>query len=160
MRQRLAIAAALLRSPDVLLLDEPANGLDPLAARALRELIRRLAAGGLTVLLSSHDLGEVDALCADVTVLLTGRVAWTGSISDLRTRPGRHLLRTSDDSRALQLAADALDVRVADGGGLLVHGSTGDVDSYVLGLAGHGIAVRSLGPASSSLEDAFLELTM
>jgi ABC-2 type transport system ATP-binding protein len=159
MRQRLAIAGALLRSPDVLLLDEPANGLDPLAARALRDLVRRLATDGLTVLLSSHDLAEVDALCEEVTVLLAGRVAWTGTVRELRARSGRHLLRTSDDSRAMHLAPPTLRLEQTDGEGLLLHGATAEVDGYVLALAREGIAVRSLGPASSALEDAFLQLT-
>jgi ABC-2 type transport system ATP-binding protein len=159
MRQRLAIGAALLRSPDVLLLDEPANGLDPLAARSLRDLVRRLAADGITVLLSSHDLAEVDALCEEVTVLLAGRVAWAGSVPELRARSARHLLRTSDDDRAHDLAPAALRVERTDGEGLLLHGATADLDAYVLALARDGIAVRSLGPASSALEDAFLELT-
>jgi ABC-2 type transport system ATP-binding protein len=159
MRQRLAIAAALLRSPDVLLLDEPANGLDPLAARALRDLVRRLAGGGLTVLLSSHDLPEVDAVCDDVTVLVAGRVAWTGSMAELRRRPGRHLLRTNDDDRAAAQAPNSLRVDRTDDGELLLHGTTEQVDEFVLALARAGIAVRFLGPASMALEDAFLELT-
>ncbi|HUR50853.1 MAG TPA: ATP-binding cassette domain-containing protein, partial [Mycobacteriales bacterium] len=78
MRQRLGIAAGLLRRPDVLVLDEPANGLDPAGALSLRALIRGLAAEGLTVLLCSHDLPEVDAVADDVTVLLGGRVVWDG----------------------------------------------------------------------------------
>ncbi len=159
MRQRLAIAAALLRSPDVLLLDEPANGLDPRAARTLRELVRGLAADGLTVLLSSHDLPEVEAICDDVTVLVGGRVAWTGTMTDLRARPGRHLMTTSDDARALALTAPGVAVEPATDAGLLLHGTTADVDAYVLELARAGIAVRSLGSASLALEDAFLELT-
>jgi ABC-2 type transport system ATP-binding protein len=159
MRQRLAIAAALLRSPDVLLLDEPANGLDPIAARTLRELIRRLAADGLTVLLSSHDLAEVDVVCEEVTVLVKGRVAWTGTVDELRTRPGRHRLTSSDDARARQLAPAGLRVEVADDGGLLLHGTTSEVDRFVLALAREGVAIRTLGPASLALEDAFLELT-
>jgi ABC-2 type transport system ATP-binding protein len=159
MRQRLAIAAALLRSPDVLLLDEPANGLDPRAAKALRDLVRRLAADGLTVLLSSHDLPEVAAVCDDATVLVAGRVAWTGSIDELRSRRGNHRLLTSDDTRAVTLRAADLDVVATADGGLLLHGTTNAVDAYVLELARNGIAVRSLGPASVALEDAFLELT-
>ena len=158
MRQRLAIAAALLRSPDVLLLDEPANGLDPLAARSLRDLVRRLAGDGLTVLLSSHDLPEVDAVCDEATVLVAGRVAWTGTMTALRSRPGRHLLRTSDDGRAARLAtADLRIERTHDE--LLLHGTTEQLDAFVLLLAREGIAVRALGPATTALEDAFLELT-
>ena len=157
MRQRLGIAAGLLRRPDLLVLDEPANGLDPLGARALRDLVRELAADGLTVLLCSHDLAEVDALCEDVTVLVTGRVVWTGSTTELRARPGRSLLHTSDDARALLLAPAGVQVSAA-GEGLVVVGATADLDDYVLALAGHGIAVRSLVRESLPLEQAFLEL--
>ncbi len=104
MRQRLGIAAGLLRRPDLLVLDEPANGLDPLGALALRDLVRELAEEGLTVLLCSHDLAEVDALCQDVTVVVGGRVAWTGATGELRARPGPYLLRTSDNDRAMSCA--------------------------------------------------------
>jgi ABC-2 type transport system ATP-binding protein len=159
MRQRLAIAAALLRSPDVLVLDEPANGLDPLVARALRDLLARLAGAGLTVLLSSHDLAEVDALCEDVTVLVSGRVAWTGTVAALRARPGRHLLRSSDDALALSLAIDGLMVAPADDVGLELRGETAAVDAFVVALGRRGIAVRSLRQAAVPLEEAFLELT-
>jgi ABC-2 type transport system ATP-binding protein len=157
MRQRLGIAAGLLRRPDLLVLDEPANGLDPIGAKALRDLVRELARDGLTVLLCSHDLAEVDALCEDVTVLVTGRVVWTGAAADLRARPGRSLLHTSDDDRAL--AADPAGLQVTRGdGGLVVVGRTEDLDAYVLALAAQGIAVRSLVRESLPLEQAFLEL--
>ncbi|MGB8652561.1 MAG: ABC transporter ATP-binding protein [Mycobacteriales bacterium] len=159
MRQRLGIAAGLLRRPEVLVLDEPANGLDPLGAQALRQLVRELAAEGLTVLLCSHDLAEVDALCDDVTVVVAGRAAWAGPVAELRSRPGSCVLTTSDDSRALALAPAALDVRPRAGGGLTLLGGTADVDAYVLALAAHGVAVRGLVRESLPLEQAFLELT-
>ncbi|MDT7570752.1 MAG: type transport system ATP-binding protein [Actinomycetota bacterium] len=159
MRQRLAIAAALLRAPDVLLLDEPANGLDPRAARGLRDLVRQLADSGITALLSSHDLSEVDAVCDDVTVLVAGRVAWSGTMAELRARPGRHRITTSDDPRALAMPSTDLAVEAAADGGLLLHGTIAAVDAFVLALAREQIAVRSLAPASLALEEAFLELT-
>ncbi|MBK5305617.1 MAG: ABC transporter ATP-binding protein [Frankiaceae bacterium] len=159
MRQRLGIAAALLRRPDVLVLDEPANGLDPQAARSLRQLIAGLTADGLTVLLCSHDLAEVDALCEDITVLLAGRVAWTGTVSELRARPGRSVLTTSDDVLARQLRPRAMAATDDADGGLVVLGDTAAVDAYVLTLAQHGVAVRSLRQESLPLEEAFLELT-
>src|SRR3954447_11303236 len=144
MRQRLGIAAGLLRRPGVLVLDEPANGLDPLGARALRDLVRGLAAEGLTVLLCSHDLTEVDAVCDDVTVMVRGRVVWAGAITDLRSRPGRTLLRTSDDDRALLMAPDTVTVEPHPDGGLVVGANTAGLDAYVLQLASQGIAVRSM----------------
>ncbi len=157
MRQRLGIAAGLLRRPDVLVLDEPANGLDPVGAAELRRLVRTLTTEGLTVLLCSHDLTEVDALCEDVTVLVRGQVSWTGTVAELRARPGRCLLGTSDDSGALRVHADGLVLRSLPDG-LEISGSTSDLDRYVLALAAHGIAVRSLVRESLPLETAFLEL--
>jgi ABC-2 type transport system ATP-binding protein len=158
MRQRLGIAAGLLRRPDVLVLDEPANGLDPAGARALRGLVRGLADEGLTVLLCSHDLPEVDEVADDVTVLLAGRVAWEGSIADLRARPGGRFLSTSDDERALALAG-TLRVETRPGGGLLVVATTAELDAFVLALAREGVAVRELVSEGVPLEQAFLELT-
>jgi ABC-2 type transport system ATP-binding protein len=158
MRQRLGLAAGLLRRPDVLVLDEPANGLDPGGARALRGLVRGLADEGLTVLLCSHDLPEVDEVADDVTVLLAGRVAWEGSIADLRARPGGRFLSTSDDERALALAG-TLRVETRPGGGLLVVATTAELDAFVLALAREGVAVRELVSEGVPLEQAFLELT-
>ena len=158
MRQRLGIAAALLRRPDVVVLDEPANGLDPLGARDLRELVTSLASEGLTVLLCSHDLAEVDAVCTDVTMVVAGRAVWSGPVRDLRDRPGRSLLRTSDDARAATLATPALAVRPGPDGGLSVLASTDDLDRFVLALGDRGIAVRGLVRESQTLEAAFVEL--
>jgi ABC-2 type transport system ATP-binding protein len=158
MRQRLGIAAGLLRRPDVLVLDEPANGLDPAGAHALRGLVRGLTKDGLTVLLCSHDLPEVDAVADDVTVLVRGRVVWGGAIADLRARPGAHLLTTSDDERALA-APHELDVTRHPDGGLLVIATGAQLDDYVIGLARQGIAVRELVREGLPLEQAFLELT-
>jgi ABC-2 type transport system ATP-binding protein len=158
MRQRLGLAAGLLRKPDVLVLDEPANGLDPAGARALRGLVRGLADEGLTVLLCSHDLPEVDEVADDVTVLLAGRVVWEGTVADLRARPAGRLLSTSDDERALALAG-SVQVQPRPSGGLLVVATTSELDAYVLSLARAGIAVRELVSEGLPLEQAFLELT-
>jgi ABC-2 type transport system ATP-binding protein len=157
MRQRLGIAAGLLRRPDLLVLDEPANGLDPVGALALRALVRDLSRDGLTVLLCSHDLHEVDALADDVTVLVGGRVVWDGTTGELRRRPGASLLSTSDDGEATRLAGE-LDVQPHASGCLLVRATTEELDRYVLELARHGIAVRELVREGLPLEQAFLEL--
>lgn len=155
MRQRLGIAAGLLRRPQLLVLDEPANGLDPLGARALRDLVRDLAGEGLTVLLCSHDLNEVDAVCQDVTVVARGRAVWTGAVSALRSRPGRVLLQTSDDQRARLLAPAPLDDVET---GLSFVATTEVVDAFVLSLAVQGVAVRALERESLPLEQALEEL--
>ena len=108
MRQRLGIAAALLRQPRLLILDEPATGLDPAGMRDMRTLIRRLADGGMTVLLSSHQLPEVQELCDRVAIVDRGRVVYEGALSDLRRQGGtRYSLRTADDERALRCALPA-----------------------------------------------------
>ncbi|HUR52104.1 MAG TPA: hypothetical protein VMZ11_08270, partial [Mycobacteriales bacterium] len=130
-------------------------------ALSLRALIRGLAAEGLTVLLCSHDLPEVDAVADDVTVLLGGRVVWDGPIAELRARPGAHLLSTSDDGRAANLLNDHPQVqgRPHDAGGLVVVATPPELDAYVLALGRAGIAVRELVREGQPLEQAFLELT-
>jgi ABC-2 type transport system ATP-binding protein len=160
MRQRLGLAAALLRSPKLLLLDEPTNSLDPAGARDLRARVRRLASDGVAVLLSSHDMAEVEDLCTVLTILRHGRVAFSGSVEDLRRRtPGAvHRLRTSDDGRALSIGGAQVTV-AADGDGLDVCAGEGSLDPYVIALGQAGIAVRSLESQDRSLESLFLQLT-
>ena len=155
MRQRLGIAAGLLRLPQLLVLDEPANGLDPLGARQLRDLVRDLAGDGLSVLLCSHDLTEVDAVCSDVTVVVRGRDVWRGPVSQLTSRPGRCVMTTSDDAQARALSPVALDDAER---GLSFVATTAVVDDYVLTLASAGIAVRTLERESLPLEEALREL--
>jgi len=107
MRQRLGVAASLLRDPQLLVLDEPANGLDPAGIRDMRALVKRLAASGLTVLLSSHDMLEVEEICDNVTIMRTGSVVFHGEIDKLREQAPEqgHRISTSNDRRALELAA-------------------------------------------------------
>jgi ABC-2 type transport system ATP-binding protein len=161
MRQRLGIAAALLRSPRLLILDEPANGLDPAGARDLRQLIRGLADRGLTVLLSSHVMADIEALCDEVTILDAGTVVFAGPLADLRGRAPSPISRlsTSDDERAYQLAPAAVTVLPHPDGGVTVGAEPADLDTYVITLGRAGIAVRSLTPEATSLEALFLALT-
>ena len=106
MRQRLGVAGALLRRPRLLLLDEPATGLDPAGERDLNSLVRSLSEDGVTVLLSSHDMVEIEAICDSASILNRGRLVRHGSMSDLRASApaGRHRLETSDDDAALEVA--------------------------------------------------------
>ncbi len=164
MRQRLGLAAALLRAPRLLLLDEPTTSLDPAGARDVRALVRRLADAGTAVLLSSHDMGEVESLCEAVTIVDRGRVLFSGSIEELREQtPARvHALSTSDDARAAALAEahDGVEVEVAtEGRGLDVRADEAALDRYVIALGQAGIAVRALESRASSLEALFLGLT-
>ena len=163
MRQRLGLATALLGRPRVLLLDEPTTGLDPTGASEMREVVRSLAAEGVAVVMSSHDMGAVSDICSSVTILAAGRVVWDGSIERLRAEApaAEYRLETSDDARALAHSASHPGVRVRDGGtsGLIVSADRDALDGFVLALAGDGIAVRRLAEVASSVEAMFLALT-
>ena len=149
MRQRLGVAAALLRTPRLLLVDEPTTGLDPAGARDLSSLFRRLPDEGVTVLLSSHDMAEVEAVCDAVTIMRSGRVVWDGTVERLRAEAPAPAYRlwTSDDVRALALAADepGIGALAEPEGGLSVSVATGGLDEYVLALS----AARSPSAVSS-----------
>jgi ABC-2 type transport system ATP-binding protein len=161
MRQRLGLAAALMRRPAVLLLDEPANGLDPTGADELWQVVRELAADGTAVLLSSHDLMAIDDVCDEITVLGSGKVAWSGAIGELRAlAPApEHLLRTTDDTaaadrvRLLGIAAED------DGEGLRVTATEESVERLTVELGRAGIGIRSLTPGASPLRILFARLT-
>ena len=165
MRQRLGLAAALLRAPRLLFLDEPTSSLDPGGARDVRALAQRLADEGAAVVLSSHDMTEVEELCAVLTVINHGRVVFSGTVEALRTlAPAAvHALRTSDDRVALDLASQHPGVKVRDlsaaDGNLEVSADTGALDAYVIALGCAGVAVRVLERRARSLESLFLELT-
>ena len=108
MKQRLGIAGALLRDPQLLLLDEPTTGLDPAGMRDMRALVHRLAEDGLTVLLSSHLMDEVEDLCDRVAIVTRGRVVYEGALDELiASTAGRYDLRTTDDGPAAVIARRA-----------------------------------------------------
>jgi len=180
MRQRLGIAAALLRAPRLLILDEPATGLDPAGMRDMRALIRRLADGGITVLLSSHQLPEVQELCDRVAIVDKGRVVYEGALSDLRRQGGAgYRLRTSDDARALEIlraqpgvehvvggpgGLDGPDGRGGashheDAAGLSFQADEQHVGATSLALGAAGIGILALTPELATLEDLFFRLT-
>src|SRR5437773_423125 len=162
MRQRLGIAAALLRRPRLLILDEPATGLDPAGMRDMRLLIRRLADDGITVLLSSHQLPEVQELCDRVAIVDSGRVVYEGALSDLRRQGGAgYRLRTSDDARALELARaqPGIEQPRADEHDLGFQADERAVGALSLALGRAGIAILTLTPELATLEDLFFRLT-
>jgi ABC-2 type transport system ATP-binding protein len=162
MRQRLGIAAALLRSPRLLLLDEPTSGLDPAGARDMGRLVRQLAADGTAVLLSSHLIGDLENVCDSFTVLRLGKVVWNGSAQQLRDQaPGSaYRLATSDDARALEIAEQHPSVHATTSPtGELRLAVRGRIDSYVLDLGQAGVAVRRLELVVSPLESMFFALT-
>jgi ABC-2 type transport system ATP-binding protein len=164
MRQRLGIAAALLRRPRLLLLDEPATGLDPAGMRDMRLLIRRLADSGMTVLLSSHLLAEVEELCNRVAIVRKGKVAYEGALADLRAAAGStYRLRTTDDSRALEVAAAQAGIDQVSpdpaGGVILRAASEPAVGELSLALVEAGALVLELTSRQATLEDLFFALT-
>jgi ABC-2 type transport system ATP-binding protein len=162
MRQRLGIAAALLRRPRLLILDEPATGLDPAGMRDMRALIRRLAGEGITVLLSSHQLPEVQELCDRVAIVDTGRVVYEGALADLRRQGGAgYRLRTSDDTRALEVALAQPGVERATAGehGISLQADEQHVGELSLALGHAGVAILALTPELATLEDLFFRLT-
>jgi ABC-2 type transport system ATP-binding protein len=164
MRQRLGIAAALLRSPKVLLLDEPTAGLDPAGVRDIGALIGTLSASGVAVLLSSHQIDEVEEACDSFTFLNQGRVVWHGSATELGAQApaGAYRIVTSDDERAVQLVRErGLRAAPAPGtrSGLTIELSERNLDELVLALGAVGIAVRLLEQISSPLASMFFALT-
>jgi ABC-2 type transport system ATP-binding protein len=162
MRQRLGIAAALIRRPRLLLLDEPATGLDPAGMRDMRALIQRLASEGITVLLSSHQLAEVEELCNRVAIVRSGRIIYEGTIASLKASAGeRYRLSTTDDAQAVELVRGHRGVErcaIADGGISLVAPET-VVPDLSIALASAGIGIRELVADTATLEELFFRLT-
>ena len=163
MRQRLGIAAALLRSPRLLLLDEPTSGLDPAGARDVAALVRALAARGVAVLLSSHQIGELEAVCDSYTVLRHGRVVWDGTAAQLRAQApaSAYVMATTDDQRAIDIAAGRMGLRSgrAPDGSLAIAASEESLDAFVAALIDAGVAIRRLDLLVSPLKSMFFALT-
>ncbi|MGI8801102.1 MAG: ATP-binding cassette domain-containing protein [Solirubrobacteraceae bacterium] len=162
MRQRLGIAAALLRGPRLLLLDEPATGLDPAGMRDMRALIRRLAGEGITVMLSSHQLAEVEELCNRVAIIRAGRVAYEGDLAELkRSSATEYRLRTTDDEKAVRVSrAQPGIVEVRHGeDDLRVRAEEPAIAELTIALAEAGIGLKLLTSEQATLEDLFFRLT-
>ncbi|GAB3897594.1 ABC transporter ATP-binding protein [Microbispora bryophytorum subsp. camponoti] len=170
MRQRLGLAAALLTKPRLLVLDEPANGLDPAGKHHVHRVIAGLAADGTAVVLSSHRMDDLAALCSEVTILAAGRVVFSGPVSKLAAESGEldYRLLTSDPAAAHRLASETPGLRVAPGRDsaqrldadvLVVRGPVPAVDELVVRLVRTGVALRELAPVVTPLEAAFLALT-
>ncbi|MFB7116010.1 ABC transporter ATP-binding protein [Streptomyces sp. NPDC056190] len=168
MRQRLGLAAALLSKPRLLVLDEPSNGLDPAGKKHVHGVLNRLTADGTAVVLSSHNMDDLEALCSEVTILATGRVVFSGPLSKLATdnRELDYQLLTSDPQAARRVADEAPGVRVVDDSGvrqdaelLVVRALVPALDDLVVRLVKEGVALRELTPVMSPLEAAFLALT-
>jgi ABC-2 type transport system ATP-binding protein len=161
MKQRLAIAAALMVERDLIVLDEPTNGLDPQGTREVRTLIRQIAAEGITVFVSSHLLAEVEQVSSHVGVMRAGKLVFQGELAALRrTAAPRIAVRTPDLTAAAEVMKK-LGLADPHPGDETVTAELGDVapESVTAELVHAGVAVRALTVESPSLEDLFVGLT-
>jgi ABC-2 type transport system ATP-binding protein len=169
MRQRLGLAGALLTRPRLLVLDEPSNGLDPAGRRQVYRVLSEIAAQGAAVVISSHHMNDLTALCSEVTLLANGRVVFSGPIRKLAAESGRldYRVVTSDETSARGVAAATPGLTLVAGrdalepedGAVVVRGPVAAIDELVTRLVGGGVAVRELRPVVPPLEAAFLALT-
>jgi ABC-2 type transport system ATP-binding protein len=161
MKQRLAIAASLLRPRELIVLDEPANGLDPQGTCEVRGLIRRIAASGITVFVSSHLLSEVEQVCSHVGVMRSGRLVFQGPLTELRrTRATRIRVETTEPARAAQVLRRLhLTSPLITGNNISAQLEGQQPEQICAELAAAGIAVRGLGVVTPSLEELFMALT-
>ncbi|WP_298228708.1 ABC transporter ATP-binding protein [Gryllotalpicola sp.] len=162
MKQRLGLANALLRPRELLILDEPSNGLDPQGTREVRSLIRALAADGTTVFVSSHLLGEIEQLCTHAAVMRAGTLVASGTLDELRSQAVREVTVTTADPDAAAAvlrgrglspsipAADRVEAALPDGVA---------VEDLTAALVAAGVRVRGIAATGESLEDRFVALT-
>jgi ABC-2 type transport system ATP-binding protein len=155
MRQRLGLATALLRTPELLILDEPTNGLDPQGIGEIRQLLLKLNAAGTTIFLSSHLLAEVEQLCTRVGVLDRGKLVVQAQLTDLQAPTGRIVLRTADVQAAAALLGDHL-VEISDDQLVVTGTDPAGLNSW---LVSRGVRVAELAVQRRSLEQAVLEIT-
>lgn len=163
MRQRLGLAASLLRSPRLLLLDEPTIGLDPSGVREILSLVKALKADGVTALFSSHNMTVVEGVCDGVTVMREGTAVWNGSMERLRSESPSpaHRMWTSDDAGAMKIADSSPSITIVPDpdGWLTVTCDRDALDAYVVSLGRAGVAVRRLELLMTALESMFFALT-
>ncbi len=165
MKQRLGVAAVLLKDPELMILDEPANGLDPEGILEMRTLLRRLGAEGRTVFVSSHILSEVQQICDRVTVIAAGRTVRTSTVHELlQGAESKFRVGIPGDEREQHVAATVLtgagfDVFVDGAGGLAVEVEPENASMVTKALADASIYLAHLSPIERTLEEVFLELT-
>ncbi len=162
MKQRLAIASALLNDPEILILDEPTNGLDPQGIHQIRDIIRLIASQGTTILLASHLLDEVEKVCSHVLVLQKGKILYTGTVDGMSSNEGYFELQSENNDTLIGViqAHPAIEKVVVDEGKVLVY-LKNPLDAAELNkyLFQNNIFLNHLVKRKSSLEDQFLELT-
>lgn len=162
MKQRLAVASTLLKRPTMLILDEPANGLDPAGIKDMRELIRRYGSSGSTVFVSSHQLAEVQLMCDAVAIIAAGRLVTAGSVDEVLSHRGATLIVTIDKPEAASevLRREGWGVRPGPGRNEICVEAAGMEPAVVTErLASSGLYLSGLREQRLSLEEVFLELT-
>jgi len=162
MRQRLGIAASLLRDPKLLLLDEPTTGLDPAGMRDMRELVKQLASNGITILLSSHILAEVEELCNRVAIIRRGSIIYEGRLDELlSSASGGFKLRSPELERAKMLLGSqpGIEQLSALDGHLRFQADDAALAAATIALGRAGIGITELAPQTTSLEELFLVMT-
>lgn len=162
MKQRLAIAAAMLRKPEVLILDEPTNGLDPQGIVEIRELIRKIGAQGVTILLASHLLDEVEKVCSHVAVLQKGKLLYSGPVAEMKPGQAMFILQAPEMERLQAVLAQMPGFQKADlleGKLVVTFLEDPDPASLNIHLFNSGVALSHLVLRKSTLEEQFLELT-
>jgi ABC-type multidrug transport system ATPase subunit len=161
MKQRLALASAILNNPDLVILDEPANGLDPEGIREIRDIIKSLAAEGKTIFLSSHLLNEVEQTCTHLAVIKKGKLLTQGSMAEIVSKNVVVSLKSADVAALRQTVAEYPDYISAaiDRDEVIAELKTDNLSGLNQFLADKGIFVSHLSQRKRSLEDAFLELT-
>jgi ABC-2 type transport system ATP-binding protein len=162
MKQRLGLAAALLHDPELLILDEPTNGLDPAGIREFREMFKELARAGKTVFVSSHLLAEVEQMCDEVAIVKEGRLIAQGAVDDLMRRSEALTVRTTDNAQAASLLANLDWVRSiapSQDGALVIEAPVHRASEVSRVLAKADIWLSELRPQEGSLEEFFLEVT-
>lgn len=162
MKQRLAIASALLNDPEILILDEPTNGLDPQGIHQIRDIIKKVASLGTTILLASHLLDEVEKVCSHVIVLRKGEILYAGLVDGMAANEGFFELEADDNAKLKTVLAShpSVDKIVAEENKVLVYLKSelkaSDLNRY---LFEHGITLNHLVKRKNSLEEQFLALT-
>jgi ABC-2 type transport system ATP-binding protein len=162
MKQRLAIASSLLNDPEILILDEPTNGLDPQGIHQIREIIKEIASKGTTILLASHLLDEVEKVCTHVVILQKGVSLYAGSVDGMNTSHGFMILQ-SDDNTALKSALEEMDIftNIKQEGDVIIAYLMKPTDASEVNkkLFAKGIVLSQLEKRKESLEEQFLEIT-
>jgi ABC-2 type transport system ATP-binding protein len=162
MKQRLAIASALLNDPEILILDEPTNGLDPQGIHQIRDIIRLIASQGTTILLASHLLDEVEKVCSHVLVLRFGEVLYCGTVDGMTNQNGFFELQAESNSKLMEILKNHPEVeQISETEGKIIVHFKNKFDASLLNryLAEKGIYLNHLVYKKMSLEEQFLELT-